>query len=133
MVASNTEMKVKNAEKVAALDRLLNVRGNEKTKEITAVTTDHTMVQVPPFVIVLRYFAPTRQWRPWKSLEYDRKIISTHKAAYLNEGVVQQEHDCRQPPNNLRIPEQILANIANITDFWMAQTELPIVVLALQS
>jgi len=64
IVARSTEMKVKKAERVAAIDSVSNVRGNEKTQEITAATTVQTMVQVPPPVIVLRYFAPTKQWRP---------------------------------------------------------------------
>jgi hypothetical protein len=43
----------------------------------------------------------------------------------LNEGVVQQEHDRCEPPRPLLAPEDDLANVANVFDFWMAHTKLP--------
>lgn len=46
MVASNTDTKVKKADKVARWESPLKVRGSETKKEMTAVTTEKTMVHV---------------------------------------------------------------------------------------
>ena len=58
-------------------------------------------------------------------LECGAEDVKGTRNKYLNKSVVQQEHDCGQIPDNPRIPEQILANIAHVTDFWMSQTESP--------
>src|SRR4051812_35335847 len=62
--ARMTEMKVKNADKVATLDRVLNVRGSEKIHEMMATISENTTVQTAPLDIVFRYSAPTTQCRP---------------------------------------------------------------------
>jgi hypothetical protein len=61
MVASNTEMKVKNAERVASFASVSKVLGREQTKDTTAIIAEKPIVQTVLLVIVLRYFAPTRQ------------------------------------------------------------------------
>ena len=45
---------------------------------------------------------------------------------YLNEGVVQNEHDCCKIPRPCFAPEKHLANIAHIPNLWVTKTELPI-------
>lgn len=47
------------------------------------------------------------------------------RSEYLNEGVVQQEHDGSRIPSNLGIPEEVLADVTDITDFRMAQAKSP--------
>ena len=64
MAARITETNVKNADKLATLDKVLKVRGSEKTSEMAAVTTTHTMLQVGWPATVLRYVAPVKQCRP---------------------------------------------------------------------
>lgn len=46
-------------------------------------------------------------------------------ATYLDEGVVQDEHDGRGPPCPLLSPKQHLANVADIAHLGMPQAELP--------
>ena len=62
--ARTTETKVKNAERVATLDKVLNVRGSEKHQEIMATIIEKTIVHTAPFDIVFKYSAPTTQCRP---------------------------------------------------------------------
>lgn len=64
MAARRTEMNVKNAERVASFDRVLNVLGSEQTKEMTAKMAEKPTVHMLWPVIVLRYLAPTKTWRP---------------------------------------------------------------------
>ena len=58
-------MKVKKAEKVASLDRVLKVRGSEQSQESTVQMAEKPTVQTAPLDMVLRYFAPVKTWRPW--------------------------------------------------------------------
>ena len=58
-------MKVKNAEKVAILDRVLKVLGSEQTQESTVQMAEKPTVQTALLDMVLRYFAPVKTWRPW--------------------------------------------------------------------
>lgn len=57
-------MNVNNAEKVAILDSVLNVRGSEQTNETMAVIKEKTMVHVPWEETVLSHSAPTKQCKP---------------------------------------------------------------------
>lgn len=57
-------MKVKNALAVASRESALKVRGMLHNHETTAMMALKPTVQMPPFVIVLRYLAPTKQWKP---------------------------------------------------------------------
>lgn len=61
-----TEMNVKNAERVAILDRVPKVRGREQKKEMTATMAEKPTVHTAPSLMVFRYLAPIRTWRPWK-------------------------------------------------------------------
>ena len=64
MAASKTETKVKKAEAVAILESVENVRGSEQKKEIIAIMTANPTVHMLWLVIVFRYLAPVRTWRP---------------------------------------------------------------------
>jgi hypothetical protein len=44
---------------------------------------------------------------------------------YLDECVIQDKHHRGEIPGNFGVPEQILPDIADITNIWMPQTELP--------
>lgn len=44
---------------------------------------------------------------------------------YLNEGIVKQKHHGCQVPNPFLAPEKHLANIADIADLWVTDTEFP--------
>ena len=52
------------------------------------------------------------------------------RQVYLNEGVVEQEHDSGEIPDPSPAIVEHLANIANITNFWMTKTEFPMVLSA---
>lgn len=43
----------------------------------------------------------------------------------LDEGVVQDEHDGREVPGPFRVPEQHLADVADVFELWMAKSEFP--------
>jgi hypothetical protein len=45
--------------------------------------------------------------------------------SYHDEGVVQNEHDGREPKGPSVVPEDHLTQIANISNLWVAHTELP--------
>jgi hypothetical protein len=45
--------------------------------------------------------------------------------SYHDEGVVQDEHDCREPKGPAVVVEDHLAEIADIADLRMAQTKFP--------
>ncbi len=64
IAASKTETKVKNADMVAILERVENVRGSEQKKEMTAMMTEKPTVHTLWLVMVFRYFAPVKTWRP---------------------------------------------------------------------
>jgi len=61
MVASSTEIKVKNADQSASLANALKVRGSEQTKDIIAMINENTTVHTAPLVMVFKYLAPTKQ------------------------------------------------------------------------
>ena len=65
MAARRTEMKVKKADAVPSLERVEKVRGVEKKKQIMAEMREKTTVHWLWFVMVLRYLAEVRTWRPW--------------------------------------------------------------------
>jgi hypothetical protein len=52
------------------------------------------------------------------------------KQTYLNEGIVQEEHDRGQIPGDPGVPEQVLTDITHITNMGMTQAELPVRLLA---
>ncbi len=58
-------MNVKNAESVANLERVSNVRGREHTKDRIAQMAEKPTVHTAPLLMVLRYLAPVRTWRPY--------------------------------------------------------------------
>jgi hypothetical protein len=64
MVASRTEMKVKNAEAVPNFDKALKVLGREQIQQISVAMTAKTIVHWLWLVMVLRYLALTRTCRP---------------------------------------------------------------------
>lgn len=128
IMANRTDMKVVNAENVATLDSALKVRGREKIKEMMAVITENTMVHLECPVIVLRYSAPTRQCSPWD--EVSMNFVIYGRLTYLNEGIVQKEHDRGQVPGNPGVPEQVLPDITHITNMGMTQAKFPVRLLA---
>ena len=44
---------------------------------------------------------------------------------YLDEGVIEDEHDCSEPPCPFLVPEKHLSKIAYITHFRVTHTKLP--------
>ena len=50
------------------------------------------------------------------------KVVIT----YLNESVVEKEHDGSKVPGPFLAPEQHLTDITYILDFWVSHTELPV-------
>ena len=76
-------MKVKNADNVANLDSALNVRGSEQIQEMTAATAEKPIVQALWFVIVLRYFAPTKQWNPWMNVLFPTNMTAVNHQAHF--------------------------------------------------
>lgn len=64
MAARSTEMKVKNAEAVASRESALKVRGSEQNQQIIVAITANTTVHWLWFVMVFKYLALTRTWRP---------------------------------------------------------------------
>lgn len=60
-------MNVKAAAKVATLERASKVRGSEKKKEATAVTTEKAMVHVPWLLTVLSHSAPIKTCTPYEN------------------------------------------------------------------
>lgn len=81
--ARTTEMKVKNAERVATLDSVLNVRGSEKHQEMMATTSENTTVHTAPLDIVFKYSAPTTQCRPWMKVLFRRNMTAVAHHAIL--------------------------------------------------
>ena len=45
--------------------------------------------------------------------------------AYLDEGVVEQEHDSREIPDPCPTVIEHLADITNVTNFWVTEAEFP--------
>ena len=43
----------------------------------------------------------------------------------LIEGVVEQEHHCREIPGELRVPKQHLSNVTDVPYLGMAEAEFP--------
>lgn len=62
-------MKVKTADTAPSFARPSKVRGSEHTQQIRNMMTEKvTVLQLTSLsaaVMVLRYLAPTRTWRPW--------------------------------------------------------------------
>jgi hypothetical protein len=81
--ARMTEMKVKNAERVATLDSVLNVRGSEKIQEMIATMNEKTTVHTAPLDIVFKYSAPTTQCRPWMKVLFRRNMTAVAHHAIL--------------------------------------------------
>jgi hypothetical protein len=73
----------------------------------------------------VQIFGADQTMQGLRPISCDRPRILPRPGAYLNEDVVQQEHDSREVPRNFGIPEEILANVAHITNFRMTQAELP--------
>ena len=44
----------------------------------------------------------------------------------LNKSVVEQEHDSREIPSDLGVPEEHLSDITNVSDFGVTKTEFPV-------
>lgn len=57
-------MKVKNADRVASLERVSNVLGREQKNERTAQIAEKPTVQTALLLIVFRYLAPIKTWSP---------------------------------------------------------------------
>ena len=57
-------MNVKNAERDANLERVSKVLGNEHAQEMTVMTAEKPIVHTEWLVIVFRYLAPVKTWRP---------------------------------------------------------------------
>lgn len=78
-------MNVNRAEKPARVESVSNVRGKEHTQEAIATIAENTMVQTPllPLVMVLRYFAPVRQWKPWMNVLLSRNMIAVNHHAHF--------------------------------------------------
>jgi len=121
-----TETKVKNAERVASLERASKVRGREHMNDITAITAEKPTVQISWLVIVLRYLAPVRTWRAWLRLVRGDAGGSERGFKDLDEGIVEEEHDGREVPGYLRIPVQHLTDVADVADFRVSETEFPV-------
>ena len=68
---------MKKAESDANLERVSNVLGKEQTQEMTIMIAEKPIVQTEWFVIVFRYLAPVRTWRPWtvSILPYHESVI----------------------------------------------------------
>ena len=43
----------------------------------------------------------------------------------LDKSVVEDKHDASEPPRPALVPEEYLADVADILDFWMAEAEFP--------
>lgn len=76
-------MKVVKALILASLARVLNVRGKEQKNETTAMMALKPMVQTPWFVIVFRYFEPTRQWKPWMKVLFRMNMTAVAHQAHF--------------------------------------------------
>jgi len=60
-----------------------------------------------------------------QSLDMVRKVAKWLKSTYLNESVVQHEHNRSSIPSPSFPPEEHLSNITNITNLGVAKTKLP--------
>ena len=76
MIASSTEMNVKNADAVASLESVSKVLGNEEIKEMIVMIAEKPIVHIEWFVMVFKYFAPVRTWRPWINVLFKRNIAA---------------------------------------------------------
>ena len=63
-------MNVKNAESVASLERVSKVLGNEQIQVMTVIMAENPMVQTEWLVIVFKYFAPVKTWRPYNLVSF---------------------------------------------------------------
>lgn len=117
-------MKVKNAESVASFDKVSKVLGREQTHERTAQIAENPTVHTAPLLMVFRYLAPVKTWSPYDSQTMPT-IDSKYDGAYLDECIVEQEHDSGGIPNPGPPVIEHLAYIANVADLWMTQAEFP--------
>ena len=117
-------MKVKKAEKVAILDRVLKVLGSEQTQESTVQMAEKPTVQTALLDMVLRYFAPVKTWRPWNYQMGFCRFYSLARA-YLNESIVKDEQYCCEIPNPSPAIVEHLPNITHISKLRMTETEFP--------
>ena len=85
MAASSTDRNVKNALTSASLAKALNVRGklqmNEMIAQMALKATVQTGPLFSPLTIVLRYLAPTRQWKPWINVLFRMNITPVNHQA----------------------------------------------------
>lgn len=135
IVAKRTLMKVKIAETVASLDSVEKVRGREQMKATIAIIAENPIVHTLPGATVLRYFEPTRQWKPFSRCEHEaanKQVYTTRsqipwpeEVSYLNESVVEHKHNSCEPPRPLLVPEEQLSNVAYVSNFRVAEAELP--------
>ena len=123
MAAKRTETNVKIAERVASFERVSNVLGREQTKETTAIIAEKPTVHTAPPVMVFRYLAPVKTWRPWGYQQSTND--GTSLGPYLDEGVVEQEHGRGKEPNPCPIKVEHLTNITNVSDFGVTETKFP--------
>lgn len=134
-VANVSEMNLNSAARLAIFNRVLNVLGREQMNERMVVIATNIIAQAPWLVMMLRYFAPTKQCNPdigtvcqlgtTPSIACPSLMKAMRKGFYLNENIVEQKHYCHKVPCNSRIPEEVLANIANILNFRVSKAELP--------
>ena len=83
IVARRTEMNVKNAETVASFARVLKVLGREQTNEMRAMIAEKPIVQTLWLVMVFRYLAPTRQWKPWMKVLFRTNMTAVKYHAHF--------------------------------------------------
>ena len=123
MAANRTETKVKKAERVASLERVSNVRGREQKKERTAQIAEKPTVHTAWPLMVFRYLAPVRTWRPWAC--QSRTLDGSCSKPYLDEGIVEQEHGCGKVPDPSPSKVEHLTDVTNISKFGVTETEFP--------
>lgn len=78
-----TEMKVKKADAVPKMARVLNVRGSDAKKDTTATMALKPIVQRPWPVMVFKYLAPVRQCRPWMKVLFRMNMKAVAHHAHL--------------------------------------------------
>ena len=118
-------MKVKAAEAVARVARVLKVRGREATNEMMAVIAANTMVQVACPVMVFHHLAPTRQCRPMMKTSLGR--ISTRLEVFTKKLwlTVEDKHDCCCVEGPFLVPEEHLTDVTYIANLGVAHAEFP--------
>lgn len=82
IVASRTDTKVKKADPAANLASVLKVRGKEQIQEMTATIALKPTVHMLWFVMVLRYFEPVKQWKPWMKVLFKMNMTAVNHHAH---------------------------------------------------